>query len=323
MTALEKYREIIKKSATVESYVDASKIVNAYDKLNELGSHELDDLLFEYARVGIKNKYLKASIDDYLYLDEEWLFKLAEYRSMFDIIDEYSEEVFAEIDSEEVLEKAEKLKDQGNITEAIKCYEEALELKPGDEKILQKLFEIMEDGSQKPHETEQYKEMPAFIIANLNGLTSDSFICKTSSLGDAQYRGDVQQDQKPSKAVYTLGEPIIVYIEMPLENDGYLAVFHYDEKYNLNMLFPKEISDDTFVNAGKEIRVGLTAEEPIGRQYIKAIWTDKQTIQSAAIDFDDNESVAAAIKEFLKTIYEIDDIKWLESVKDFEIIEKP
>lgn len=220
-------------------------------------------------------------------------------------------------------EKAEKLKDQGNITEAIKCYEEALELKPGDEKILQKLFEIMEDRSQKPHETEQYKEMPAFIIANLNGLTSDSFMCKTSSLGDAQYRGDAQQDQKPSKAVYTIGEPIIVSIEMPAENDGYLAVFHYDEKYNLNMLFPRETSDDTFVNAGKEIRVGLTAEKPIGRQYVKAIWTDKQAIQSAAIDFDDNESVAAAIKEFLKIIYEIDNIKWLESVKDFEIIEKP
>jgi hypothetical protein len=139
MTALGKYREIIKRSADVESYVDASKIVNAYDKLNELGSHELDDLLFEYARVGIKNKYLKASIDDYLYLDEEWLFKLAEYRSMFDIIDEYSEEVFAEVKNEELL--------QGNKDlSQLKCFRVFIDdvgksVKWAGEKIVLPIFE--------------------------------------------------------------------------------------------------------------------------------------------------------------------------------------
>jgi tetratricopeptide (TPR) repeat protein len=84
------------------------------------------------------------------------------------IFDSFREKVVGEISPENIelyvkslILEAKSYQDQGNIIEAIKCYEEALELKPGDEKIKnliletkKSVFEVIVGGEKQTPEWE-------------------------------------------------------------------------------------------------------------------------------------------------------------------------
>ena len=136
MTQQEKNRSIIDRAESVESYSEALEVVNACE---QLGEAETDDFLFEYVRIGTKNEHLEAAIEDRLFFDEEWLFKVVQYRNIFKIVHEFGLQAVANVESRELVEKAEAHKETGNIEEAKKCLKEALLLRPGDTEIEERL----------------------------------------------------------------------------------------------------------------------------------------------------------------------------------------
>lgn len=151
MTQQEKNRSIIDRAESVESYSEALEVVNACE---QLGEAETDDFLFEYVRIGTKNEHLEAAIEDRLFFDEEWLFKVVQYRNIFKIVHEFGLQAVANVESRELVEKAEAHKETGNIEEAKKCLKEALLLRPGDTEIEERLLLLIivdfDNTPQKP-----------------------------------------------------------------------------------------------------------------------------------------------------------------------------
>jgi len=143
MTQQEKNRDIIKRSESVESYSEALEVVNACE---QLGDAEINDFLFEYVRIGTKNEHLEAAIEDRIYFDEEWLFKVVQYRNIFKVVHEFGLEAVANVESRELVEEAATHKKKGNIEEAIKCLNEALELGPGDNEIERSLERLISES---------------------------------------------------------------------------------------------------------------------------------------------------------------------------------
>ena len=151
MTQQEKNRNIINRAESVESYSEALEVVNTCE---QLGDAEINDFLFEYVRIGTKNQHLEAAIEDRLFFDEEWLFKVVQYRNIFKIVHEFGLQAVANVESRELVEKAEAHKETGNIEEAKKCLKEALLLRPGDTEIDELLLLLIivgfDDMPQKP-----------------------------------------------------------------------------------------------------------------------------------------------------------------------------
>ena len=169
MTQQEKNRSIIDRAESAESYSEALEVVNACE---QLGEAETDDFLFEYVRIGTKNEHLEAAIEDRLFFDEEWLFKVVQYRNMFKIVHEFGLQAVANVESKELVEKAEAHKETGNIEEAKKCLKKALELRPGDGKIEEainslygKRLKLKVFVNGKP--TEKYKFQDSKLIITL------------------------------------------------------------------------------------------------------------------------------------------------------------
>lgn len=310
MSEIKKYRQFIKGYNSIGSYTDAAKVIDAYSKLDDLGSNELDNHLFEYARIGIANKYLRTALEDYLYLNENHFFRLAEYRSMFDVIDEYAEKVITEVKVDELLDKAITYKNQGNSEKAIRCYQEALELNPVDDEIL-KLLESVKKQSSLINLKDKYQR----LVDELKNLASElTFPCRSYSLA-------TERGLETHKNKYAIEESIIISIESPRNMDGYLTVIQYDDRSNLKMLFPHTASDKTFVKAGTEVHLGIKADEPIGKRFFKAIWTNTEIINPEKLNFKDDTDVAANTEKLLKSIYALNNGEWMESVTELEIVD--
>lgn len=217
--------------------------------------------------------------------------------------------------------EAQKFLVNGNSLEGYRCIKELLKLKPGDEETVQKVFTILEN-EHTPHVADQYKEIPAFIIANLKGSSSESFSCKTSDLGGLRSDYDVvaTEEEGPQIAKYSPGELINISISIPEKKEGHLILFHLDEENNLNMIFPNNPSDDTFVKGKDEKRVGITVTGPLGKHYIKAILTPNMIIKPQETNFDDDNKVARTIARLLKHINTLNKTEWLEAVEEIEIV---
>lgn len=121
------------------------------------------------------------------------------------------------------------------------------------------------------------------------------------------------------KDLYTIGERIVIVIEPP--KDGYLTILHYDEDFNLNMIFPSKTSDDTFVEKRKDKRLGIEAQEPIGKHYLMAIWTTSQIIDPKKINFANQAEVASTIGTYLNSLAELKADERSQSLAKFEVFE--
>ena len=205
--------------------------------------------------------------------------------------------------------------EQGNLEEAKKYLRQALELRPGDEEIEKEISEL---SVRLEGEPSFIPEGLKDLVMELTVLTSGAhFSCTTCSFEPDLMRRDGLQEN-----TYFPGERIVISVESPEKRDGFLAVFHYDEEYNLAMIFPDRPGVDTSLKAGIEKRIGIEAARPVGKHYLKAIWTAKQIIDPEKVKFEGDASAAALIKNFLTSVHTLGRERWFETVSEFEVIEK-
>jgi len=69
---------------------------------------------------------------------------------MIGVLEDETDQLFSEVEVEELLENANGLIKENKPEEAIKCFKEALEQKPGDEDIEQKLIKVIQQNSGAP-----------------------------------------------------------------------------------------------------------------------------------------------------------------------------
>jgi len=154
MPDIDAYRSAIERVQDVESYESADQVIDAYHKLRDHGHDDLDNLVFEYARFGIENKYVNYVFETHLIVCDYCIDKLTEIKFMLEIIDEYGEEAISIVKAEEFMDEAKAHQEKGNFEEAKKCLEEALELRPGDTEIIGRLLLLpivaFDDTPQKP-----------------------------------------------------------------------------------------------------------------------------------------------------------------------------
>ena len=314
MAEIERYRELISKAESVASYMEALEVIDAYDKLEELGIYDVDDFLFEYIREGTTNKYLRTALEDHLLFDEGWLFKAAEYRTMFDLIEEFGPEALTKVKVKELFGKAEDYKKKGNFKDAVKCLNEALDLRPGDEEIEKKLSEL------SAHQSEGASLIPKELRPLVEKLSILESVAHLPTI-TCSYNPEVTMGSGFDKDTYCIGERIMISIKAPEEKDGFMTVFHYDDKDNLTLLYPDKSTTDTSVGAGKEKKIGIVATKPIGTHYLKAFWTCTKILKPEEVNFGDEPEIATTIANFIKVVRDLSSDDWIESVSEFEIAE--
>jgi len=139
---------------SIKSIDEATDFLDEYHELHESGGEELKDLLFALSREGIGNEYLEFVFEAHLLGCEDCLYTLSRYQLIFKTVDEYGAELIKPIWAGKLLDEAEAHKEKGNIEEAKKCLKEALELRPGDTEIEERLLllsgVIFDDTPQKP-----------------------------------------------------------------------------------------------------------------------------------------------------------------------------
>jgi hypothetical protein len=157
---MEKNGAIIRPVDNLESYVDAKLALDQYHDLNKKGFDYLDDLLFEYARAGIANKYLKYAFETHLISCDYCLDELKFKKLMFEMIDEYGEEAAAIVKSRGLVKLADEQLAKGDIKSTIDSLTDALGWMPGTQEIrdriealenqlVSKTFNVIVDGEEK------------------------------------------------------------------------------------------------------------------------------------------------------------------------------
>lgn len=185
----------------------------------------------------------------------------------------------------------------------------------GNKEIKGKFSEL----SSKQHgESSLIPEGLKDLVKELSVLTSGAhFSCATNP-----YVPDPTRHDGLHEDTYYPGKQIVISVESPEKRDGFLTVFHYDDEYNLAMIFPSKPGVKTFLKAGIEKRIVIEAAKPLGKHYLKAIWTSKQIIDPEKVKLEDEAGTAALIETFLTSIHTLRSEDWLESVSEFEVTEK-
>ena len=314
-----KYVDVIKTTPT--SYIEASKILEAYVKLDEAGIDEIENLLFEYARAGIDNDYLKESLEDYIFHNENWKNRLYEYMTLFKATDEHGREIISKIQFDELIIKAKDYEKKGNLPESHKCYCEANKLRPRDEEIKRRVIETSESEHEEsetiPPELKSLVEKLSIIKSNnLLRYRIGAYDYDSIMRGMEDNDGTVVETQTTS---YTIGDRIVINIQP--DKDGYLTLFHYDDN-NLELLFPHSATDNTFVTNTKGKRIGIEAKEPLGKHYLRAIWTYNQIIDSERIDYSDETNILYSVEYFINSLNELSSDEWMDSIVEFRVLER-
>ena len=174
---------------SIESIDEATDFLDEYHELHETGGEELKDLLFVFAKEGIENEYLRFVFEAHLLGCENCLYTLSRYQLIFKTVDEYGAEPIKAIWAGKLLEEAKAHKEKGNFEEAKKCLKKALELRPGDTEIRERvlLFTIvtLDDTPQKP---ELIGEKIVIPIMKPAGITVEY-------LGDAVWYHDAPNNE--------------------------------------------------------------------------------------------------------------------------------
>lgn len=102
---IDKYREIVSKASEVDSIEAAMDHLDAYHKLDELGSEELDELRFWFVSGEIENEYLRRVFEYHLIECFDCLQKATNLKHFLKASREHGAEAVAQV------EKAEKVKE--------------------------------------------------------------------------------------------------------------------------------------------------------------------------------------------------------------------
>jgi hypothetical protein len=150
------------------------------------------------------------------------------------------------------------------------------------------------------------------IIERIESLKSGlTFPLTVAPLGAT--RGAEQQ-----KNAFSVGQSVLLSLEPP--QDGYVAVFHYDSQGNLRLIFPRKKGDVSLVKSGEEKRITMKVTEPIGKQWLKAVFFQHDLIKLEKLDPEDESSGLAMIEGFLDALPNLKTGEWMETEHEFEVV---
>lgn len=159
------------------------------------------------------------------------------------------------------------------------------------------------------------KENLRSLIGNIKRLESGvSFQLTTFALDPLATKGGEQD-----KDVYDTNKRITINLEAPLDEDGFVTVFRYDERDDFQMILPKSKIDNTSLKAGGFKRLTLDPLKFKGMHYVKAVVTSQMLINPNEIDFEDDLDVAIAVGNFLKSVRDLDYNEWWEANAEFRV----
>jgi hypothetical protein len=147
MTNIKKDREIIKNLHKIDSYESAEEIINAYHRLHNLGHEDLEDFLFEYARTGFENEYLKYTFETHLISCDYCIERLTRYKLLSDAITKYGPIAIARVKSKESVLYSDKIKKRIQSIDLLAILK--------DDEVIKKISTIEEDFSWSKKFTEQ------------------------------------------------------------------------------------------------------------------------------------------------------------------------
>jgi len=117
---------------------------------------------------------------------------------------------------------------------------------------------------------------------------------------------------------YPVGESIVLQFEPPRPRDGYLIVFHVDNKNKVDIIFPRKADEASLLRADEDRSIIIEATEPKGKHLVKAILMPVKTLDSTLIS-EDAGTVTDSIENILHSLSEVEE-EWAESVMEFEVV---
>jgi hypothetical protein len=117
---------------------------------------------------------------------------------------------------------------------------------------------------------------------------------------------------------YPVGESIVLQFEPPRPREGYLIVFHVDNKNNVEVIYPRKADEASLLRADEDRSIIIEAAEPRGKHLVKAILMPVKSLDPTLIP-KDKHTVTDSIEEILHTLSEVEE-EWAEAVMEFEVV---
>jgi hypothetical protein len=158
------------------------------------------------------------------------------------------------------------------------------------------------------------KEKAKSLVERIKALISDT------SLPCRCYGFETARSHAHKENTYNINESIVINITAPQERDGYLTIIHYDKAFNLRLIFPTNSCDTTLVKSGVEKEFGINLTGPIGKQYVKVIWTASELLNPKDVRFKNTDELILDIGRFLDALEIQEENNWMEEVLKYEVI---
>ncbi|MBF0397827.1 MAG: DUF4384 domain-containing protein [Desulfobacterales bacterium] len=132
-----------------------------------------------------------------------------------------------------------------------------------------------------------------------------------------RYRQHSSEQNQDEDNRCIIGEQKILKLKSPI--NGYVAVFHHSPYGEVNLIFPNDLEKNNFLNADESLDIPFTFSEPVGKHFIKAIWTEEQLLNSDKIDFQNKGAILKAVEDYLKALLNLDKDKGHAINIEFEV----
>ena len=178
------------------------------------------------------------------------------------------------------------------------------------------LKQIIDEGAQQKivNKNTDKPSLRSKLIDVINKISAPK---SNIALGLSIVQADAVKGDKKTNNIYKVGEIVIISIDTP--KNGYLTLLHYDDHYNLRMIYPDKEIDEAFQKAGEVKRIPIKAK-PKGKHYLKALLTSRQLIEQDNLYPHDDELNISAIGKVLESVNGLDDDEWIESIAEFEVV---
>ena len=274
----------------------------------------------------IENEINSENFDDAFYLTDTFIFLFSGHQvAKNKLLTSYTS-------------TADKLFNNGRIDEAESLVLKALLLAPENSELLSIFVKIKNVQHQelrklgRPTTKEERKnslavvieDAPRRLIEGLRNIVSmQPIICtmRPLSSSDRLPAFHLAPTMGHSADMFVRGESIIISIKSPKKADGYLTVYHYDNENKLSMLLPYDENSQTFVNAGEEKEIFIRAAKPLGKQYIKVVWSSILIVNPKKVDYKDASKVASTISKLIDTLKALDHDNWMATTIEFQVYE--
>lgn len=122
--------------------------------------------------------------------------------------------------------------------------------------------------------------------------------------------------RKLDKGQYRIKDTLELEVEAP--GAGHVVVLHYaDRPEGISLFFPADPDHDTSVKKSGKKKISGTVSGPIGKHFLKVIWSSSPLINPATVSFDKPEG---AIRELVITLTRLDKNEWRTKTYEYEVV---